>query len=111
MAEMDLLTENTMCGVVAVRPLPYHSKAILPSCSTRNPSVSVCGSIRPMVHALPSASLNARSLRSPGARGKCDPLPEAAIGATGRMSDTFWNAHRIQGERRQFASVTVLFML
>ena len=38
--QIDLLTEKTMCGVVAFMPLPYHSIAIRPRLSTTNASVS-----------------------------------------------------------------------
>ena len=69
MPVIDLLTENTICGSVGLRPLPYHSKASRPLCSTRNPSVAVCGSNRSTVQAVPSDAANATS---PIARGACD---------------------------------------
>src|ERR1700737_270596 len=42
--QIDLLTENTMCGVVPLIPLPYHSAAIRPRLSTTNASVWVARS-------------------------------------------------------------------
>jgi hypothetical protein len=104
--QIDLLTENTMCGVVALMPWPYHSIAIRPRRSTMNASVWVARSAWLRVVGLPSWPVKPMCPISSSDVLSGTERPEAAMLAVGISRRTLRKPQALNGAVRQFESVT-----
>jgi hypothetical protein len=104
--QIDLLTEKTMCGVVPLIPLPYHSAAIRPRLRTTNASVSVARSAGPTVVGWPSWPVKPICPISSSDVSRSAAWPEAAMLAVGISRRTLRKPHVLNGALRQFESVT-----
>jgi hypothetical protein len=96
-----------MCGVVSVIPLAYRSKTIRPPLTTTVPSVLV--SARKSSNEsgqTPSAAIGMSPSSTQSIGHSCTSAGSFAISVDGTSSRTWWNAHRLNGARRQFANVT-----
>jgi hypothetical protein len=104
--QIDLLTEKTMCGVVAFMPLPYHSAAIRPRLSATKASVWVARSACLTVVGLPSWPVKPMCPISSSDVSRPAAWPEAAMPAVGISRRTLRKPQALNGALRQFESVT-----